>query len=77
MREAVIHLADGRIYNARVLQSGRHDERRLYLPVELDAAELPGMRVKTARGLPPRECEIVDVRTVTGVSVITVNFPNA
>ena len=72
MREAVIHLADGRIFNARVLQSGAVDERRLYLNTELVAAELEGLSLKFTRGLPPQHCEILDLRTVAGVSVITV-----
>lgn len=74
MPRVVLHLADGRLFSARLLKGAVDDEYLLRVEGILDEGELPGCLLKTAEGLPPRPCRLLDVRSEAGITILRVNL---
>jgi hypothetical protein len=70
----VLHLADGRLFTARLLKGAVDDEYLLHVEGVLDEGELPGCLLKSAEGLPPRPCRLLDVRSEAGITILRVSI---
>ncbi len=74
MPRVVLHLADGRLFTARLLKGAVDDEYLLRVEGVLDEGELPGCLLKSAEGLPPRPCRLLDVRSEAGITILRVSI---
>lgn len=74
MPRVVLHLADGRLFTARLLKGAVDDEYLLHVEGVLDEGELPGCLLKSAEGLPPRPCRLLDVRSEAGITILRVSI---